>query len=137
MRLGWACHRPLHRSQARGNTDATHQRCKCKKQKPACPSLFCCTISRSIFFALDCANGATYREIFPARYGVQTIADTKTRADVRAEYAEARRNGDLPADAWINVALGGVAGSTLRDVFPGRYPVRTNAVAGQQVLASK
>ena len=38
---------------------------------------------------------------------------------------------------WINVALGGVAGSTLRDVFPSRYPARTNAVAGQQVLAAK
>ena len=90
-------------------------------------------------FSMDMTGrtGATYREIFPARYGVQTIADTKTRADVRAEHAEARRNGDLPADAWINVALGGVAGSTLRDVFPSRYPARTNAVAGQQVLAAK
>ena len=90
-------------------------------------------------FSMDMTGhaGATYREIFPARFGVQVVADTKTRADVRAEYAEAVRTGDLPADAWINTATGGVAGSKLRDVFPGRYPARINAVAGQQVLASK
>ena len=90
-------------------------------------------------FSMDMTGrtGATYREIFPARYGVPTIADTKTRADVRAEFAEARRTGDLPADAWINVALGGVAGSTLRDVFPSRYPARAPVATAQQVIASK
>lgn len=90
-------------------------------------------------FSMDMTGhaGATYREIFPARFGVETIADTKSRADVRAEYAEARRTGDLPADASINVALGGVAGSKLRDVYPDRYPARLPVVTAQQVLAAK
>ena len=86
-------------------------------------------------FSMDMTGhaGATYREIFPARYGATVVADTKTRADVRAEFAEAVRTGDLPADAWINTALGGVAGCKLRDVFPGRYPA--GAQNASQVVA--
>jgi len=79
----------------------------------------------------DGETGRTFREMFPGQYpAANTVAKAparvevkaqvapaqgKTRAEVKAELAEAIRNGDMVAD--------GQTGATYRDLFPGRYPV--------------
>lgn len=52
----------------------------------------------------------------------QAFADApKTREQVRAELAEAQRNGDLIAD--------GETGATYRQLYPHRYPAQDSAQA--------
>jgi len=69
----------------------------------------------------DGQTGARFNEVFPAQYAaartapaVEVVAQGKTRAEVKAELAEAIRNGDLIAD--------GQTGARFKDVNPGRYP---------------
>jgi protocatechuate 3,4-dioxygenase beta subunit len=52
---------------------------------------------------------------------VAVVAQGKTRAEVKAELAEAQANGDLIAD--------GETGARFKDVFPGRYPVQATVQA--------
>ena len=49
------------------------------------------------------------------------VAQGKTRAQVRAELAEAQRNGDLIAD--------GETGATHRQLYPHRYAAQDSAQA--------
>jgi predicted RNase H-like HicB family nuclease len=69
----------------------------------------------------DGETGLTFREMAPARYATanaqaveKTAAVGKTRAEVKAELAEAIRNGDMVAD--------GQTGLTYKQLYPGRYP---------------
>ena len=69
----------------------------------------------------DGQTGARFNEVFPAQYAatrtapaVEVVAQGKTRAEVKAELAEAIRNGELIAD--------GQTGARFKDVNPGRYP---------------
>lgn len=69
----------------------------------------------------DGQTGARFNEVFPAQYAaartaaaVEVVAQGKTRAEVKAELAEAIRNGELIAD--------GQTGARFKDLNPGRYP---------------
>ncbi|MDP1685855.1 DUF4148 domain-containing protein [Hydrogenophaga sp.] len=70
----------------------------------------------------DGQTGARFNEVFPAQYAasrtaapsVEVVAQGKTRAEVKAELAEAIRNGDLIAD--------GQTGARFKDLNPSRYP---------------
>jgi hypothetical protein len=69
----------------------------------------------------DGETGARFNEVFPAQYAatrtaaaVEVVAQGKTRAEVKAELAEAIRNGELIAD--------GETGARFKDLNPGRYP---------------
>lgn len=69
----------------------------------------------------DGQTGARFNEVFPAQYAasrtapaVEVVAQGKTRAEVKAELAEAIRNGELIAD--------GETGARFKDLNPSRYP---------------
>ena len=68
----------------------------------------------------DGETGVTFKELAPARYAAaaeaaaKTATLGKTRAEVKAELAEAMRNGDMVAD--------GQTGVTFKQLYPGRYP---------------
>ena len=52
-----------------------------------------------------------------------TTADGgKTRADVIAEMAEARRTGDIMASTETTINFGNTTAAKLNEVFPSRYP---------------
>lgn len=72
----------------------------------------------------DGQTGARFNELFPAQYAaartaapVEVVAQGKTRAEVKAELAEAIRNGEMIAD--------GETGARFKDLNPGRYPAET------------
>jgi len=78
----------------------------------------------------------TERELFPGRYEQATapvaakaapaaaaVTSGKTRAEVLAELAEARRTGDIIANSEVSI--------TERDLFPGRYAAQDTLQAGQ------
>lgn len=72
----------------------------------------------------DGATGQRYNQIAPAEYAAVRAADAstvaaapavgKTRAEVKAELAEAIRNGDMIAD--------GATGAKYNELYPNRYP---------------
>jgi Domain of unknown function (DUF4148) len=69
----------------------------------------------------DGQTGDRFNEVFPAQYvaaraapAATVVAQGKTRAEVKAELAEAIRNGDLIAD--------GQTGARFKDLNPSRYP---------------
>lgn len=88
--------------------------------------------------SLDYAGYGTAKmnEIFPARYPAVAAAPSKTRAEVRAELAEAQRTGDIQADNLASLVYAGVPGKKLKDVYPTQYPVKARASALTQVVAS-
>ena len=67
-------------------------------------------------------TGAKMNEIFPARYAAVAPVSTKTRADVIAELAEARRTGDIMASTETTINFGNTTAAKLNEVFPSRYP---------------
>lgn len=74
-------------------------------------------------------TGFKLNEVFPGAYPSKPGVTGKTREQVRAEFEQARRNGDLIA--------GGDSGLRLNQLFPGSYPAPAT-VAGKtraQVLA--
>ena len=81
-------------------------------------------------------TGAKMNEVFPARYAAVAPVSTKTRADVIADMAEAKRTGDIPADNLESLVYAGVPGQKLKDVYPTQYPVKARASALTQVVAS-
>lgn len=60
-------------------------------------------------------------------------AATLTRADVRAEMAEAKRTGNVVADAKLIEAFGGTPGQKMNELFPNRYAGKTTVVAAAAV----
>lgn len=58
-----------------------------------------------------------------------------TRADVRAEMVEAKRTGNMPADAKLIEAFGGTPGQKMNELFPSRYAGKTTAAAAEPVRA--
>lgn len=69
----------------------------------------------------------TGRERFPEKYHV--AASTKTRAEVKAEYAEAVRTGDIIDD--------GEVGQKLNEEFPLRYATTKKARANNQLVSQR
>lgn len=73
----------------------------------------------------DGQTGARFNEVAPARYAAAraeapvVVAQGKTRAEVKAELAEAIRNGDMVAD--------GQTGAKFNELYPNRYPQPTLA----------
>jgi hypothetical protein len=70
--------------------------------------------------------GRTLNELFPASYPAKPAATGKTRAQVLAELAEARRTGDIAAskDAASDEFTTG-AGRKLNELYPASYPGKT------------
>jgi len=71
-------------------------------------------------------TGAKMNEIFPARYAAVAPVSTKTRAEVVAEMAEAKRTGNVMASTQVAIDYAGTTSAKMNEVFPSRYP----AVAG-------
>jgi hypothetical protein len=77
----------------------------------------------------DGATGQRYNEVAPAQYAAAraetpaaanvAVAQGKTREQVKAELAEAIRNGDMVAD--------GQTGAKFNELYPNRYPQPTLA----------
>lgn len=63
--------------------------------------------------ALSLAAGASFAE-GPLNYPADNFVSTKTRAEVKAELAEAVRTGNIVAD--------GQTGALAKDLFPAQYP---------------
>ncbi len=74
-------------------------------------------------------TGAKMNEVFPARYAAKAPVSTKTRADVIAEMAEAKRTGNVMASAQVAIDFGSTTAAKMNEIFPSRYP----AVATAQV----
>lgn len=73
-------------------------------------------------------SGRKLNELNPAAYPAKPVVAGKTRAQVRAELAEAQRTGDIVAskDSGIDEYTSG-AGRKLNELFPNLYPTtRTN-----------
>lgn len=86
--------------------------------------------------------GQKMNELFPNRYAgkttvvaaaaiepvrvekAKTSSTGLTREQVRAELAEARRTGDVAADAKLIEAFGGIPGQKMNELFPNRYPAK-------------
>ncbi|MGQ3198122.1 MAG: hypothetical protein ACT6UH_26220, partial [Hydrogenophaga sp.] len=84
----------------------------------------------------DGETGAKFKDVAPAQYAaarneapVTTVAVGKTREQVKAELAEAIRNGELIAD--------GETGAKFNQLYPNRYPqpVLAQGVAREDVRA--
>lgn len=84
----------------------------------------------------DGETGAKFKDVAPAQYAADrseapatTVAVGKTREQVKAELAEAIRNGDLIAD--------GETGAKFNQLYPNRYPqpVLAQGVAREDVRA--
>ena len=67
-------------------------------------------------------TGAKMNEIFPARYAAVAPASTKTRADVIAEMAEAKRTGNVAAPTQTSLDYASYGTAKLNEIFPSRYP---------------
>lgn len=76
-------------------------------------------------------TGLKLREINPGYYGANTTVKGKTRAQVQAELAEARRNDDG------GDVVEPVTGMKLRDINPSQYAAKTavQGVTREQVKA--
>ena len=83
----------------------------------------------------------TERELFPGRYeqaaapvaakaapAAAAVTTGKTRAEVLAELAEARRTGNIIANSEVSI--------TERDLFPGRYAAQDTIQAGQPAAST-
>ena len=80
------------------------------------------TAPDQLSIAYTSRTGAKMNEIFPARYAAVAPVSTKTRADVIAELAEARRTGDIMASTETTINFGNTTAAKLNEVFPSRYP---------------
>ncbi|MCY1545720.1 hypothetical protein D9M68_816730 [compost metagenome] len=75
----------------------------------------------------DGETGQRFNQLYPEQYAatrtsapaVEVVAQGKTRAEVKAELAEAQRNGDLIADSET--------GQRFNQLYPNRYPQPTVA----------
>ena len=74
-------------------------------------------------------TGAKMNEVFPARYAAVAPVSTKTRADVIAEMAEAKRTGNIMASSQVAIDFGSTTAAKLNEIFPDRYPAVAKAPA--------
>ena len=74
-------------------------------------------------------TGAKMNEVFPARYAAVAPVSTKTRADVIAEMAEAKRTGNVMASSQVAIDFGSTTAAKLNEIFPSRYPAVAAAPA--------
>ena len=74
-------------------------------------------------------TGAKMNEVFPARYAAVAPVSTKTRADVIAEMAEAKRTGNVMASSQVAIDFGSTTAAKLNEIFPSRYPAVASAPA--------
>lgn len=78
-------------------------------------------------------TGAKMNEVFPAKYAiVATVvpASTKTRAEVMADLAEAKRTGNVAAPTLTSMDYAGYGNAKMNEIFPSRYPA-VATVAGK------
>ncbi len=61
-------------------------------------------------------------ELNPAAYPAKAAVTGKTRAQVRAELAEALRTGDIVADKDVSDEYTAANGHKLNDIYPNLYP---------------
>ncbi len=66
--------------------------------------------------------GAKMNEIFPARYAAVAPTSNKTRADVQADMAEAKRTGNVAAPTLTSLDYAGYGSAKMNEIFPSRYP---------------
>ena len=74
-------------------------------------------------------TGAKMNEIFPARFAAVRAVPTKTRADVIADMAEAKRTGNVMAPTLTSLDYAGYGTAKLNEIFPSRYPAVAAAPA--------
>lgn len=74
-------------------------------------------------------TGAKMNEVFPARYPTVAAAPAKTRAEVIAEMAEAKRTGNVMASTQVAIDFGNTTPAKLNEIFPSRYPAVAHAPA--------
>ena len=74
-------------------------------------------------------TGAKMNEVFPARYAAKAPVSTKTRADVIADMAEAKRTGNIMASSQVAIDFGSTTAAKLNEIFPSRYPAVAAAPA--------
>lgn len=74
-------------------------------------------------------TGAKMNEVFPARYAAVAVVSSKTRADVIAEMAEAKRTGNVMASTQVAIDFGSTTAAKLNEIFPSRYPAMAGAPA--------
>ena len=74
-------------------------------------------------------TGAKMNEVFPGRYAAVAPVSTKTRADVMAEMAEAKRTGNVMASTQVAIDFGSTTAAKLNEIFPSRYPAVASAPA--------
>ena len=74
-------------------------------------------------------TGAKMNEVFPARYAAVAPVSSKTRAEVIAEMAEAKRTGNVMASTQVAIDYAGTTSAKMNEVFPARYPAVTGAPA--------
>ena len=74
-------------------------------------------------------TGAKMNEVFPGRYAAVAPVSTKTRADVMAEMAEAKRTGNVMASSQVAIDFGSTTAAKLNEIFPSRYPAVASAPA--------
>ena len=67
-------------------------------------------------------TGAKMNEVFPARYAAVAPVSSKTRAEVVADMAEAKRTGNVMASTQVAIDYAGTTSAKMNEVFPSRYP---------------
>jgi uncharacterized protein YcbK (DUF882 family) len=72
----------------------------------------------------ESASGRKLNELFPAAYPAKAAVAGKTRAQVRAELAEAQRNGDIAANKDQGTEFESASGRKLNELFPASYPAK-------------
>ena len=87
------------------------------------------TAPDQLSIAYTSRTGAKMNEIFPARYAAVAAAPAKTRADVIADMAEAKRTGNIMASTQMAVDFGNTTAAKLNEIFPSRYPAVAAAPA--------
>ncbi|APW41797.1 DUF4148 domain-containing protein [Rhodoferax saidenbachensis] len=69
------------------------------------------------------ASGQKLNDLFPAAYPAKPVVAGKTRAQVAAELAEAKRTGDIVASNNQGDVFFAGNGRKLNELFPNSYPV--------------
>ena len=87
------------------------------------------TAPDQLSIAYTSRTGAKMNEIFPARYAAVAAAPAKTRAEVIADMAEAKRTGNIMASTQMAIDFGNTTAAKMNEIFPSRYPAVASAPA--------